>query len=91
MSYCPHKKFLAVGSHDGNVYLYGPDFNLFGTLKGHTSYICSVDWADESKGLKTTSGNHELLFWSFPDCKQQTAEDAKDIKWVTNTSKFGWA
>ena len=70
MKWCPHKKFLAAGSMDGKVYLFTSDFKLHGKLEGHTTGIVSVDWAEESKGLKTTSMNHELLFWTFPDCKQ---------------------
>ena len=35
---------LAVGSHDNNIYIYSQDnYSKIGTLKGHNSFLVSVD------------------------------------------------
>ena len=35
---------LTVGSHDNNIYIYSQgDYSKIGTLKGHNSFLVSVD------------------------------------------------
>jgi WD40 repeat protein len=55
---------LAIGSHDNNVYVYKcEDWSLLSKCEGHHSYITALDWSEDSKWIRTNSGDYELLFW----------------------------
>ena len=42
--YSPDGTMLAVESHNNNIYLYSQvDYSKIGTLKGHNSFLVSVD------------------------------------------------
>jgi len=64
MAYSPNGEFLAVGSHDNNIYIYdSDDYSLEGVLKAHNSFIVSVDWSEDSTFIRSVCGAHELLFF----------------------------
>lgn len=69
MAYSPCGTYLAVGSHDNNVYVYKVEdaYTLHGTGKAHNSFIVSVDWSEDSSYLRTVCGAHELLFFTVND------------------------
>lgn len=49
MSFSPDNCFLAVGSHDNNIYVYNTsDWSLAGTCKAHNSYVMALDWCKHS-------------------------------------------
>ena len=42
--YSPDGTILAVESHDNNIYIYSQDdYSKIGILKGHNSFLVSVD------------------------------------------------
>jgi len=85
---------LAVGSHDNNIYVYDVDsgYKKKCTLKGHNSYITSVDWSQDSSVIRSVCGAYELLFFDVDSGKQDTggASATVDTIWATSTAKFGW-
>jgi WD40 repeat protein len=71
MAFNPDGTRLAVGSHDDKVRVYDTsDLSLVGTCKGHSSYICALDWSADGTYIRTNSGDYELLFWTAADCEQ---------------------
>lgn len=70
MAFSPDGAYLAVGSHDNNIYVYSTsDFALVGTCRGHNSYIMALDWCAHSKYIRSNCGAYELLFFTVPDCQ----------------------
>lgn len=94
IEFSPDGKYLAVGSHDNNVYIYDcSDYSHCGTCKAHNSFITSVDWCCESRFLRTVCGAHELLFFDRDDGFKQDpsgASNTKGVKWATSHAKYGW-
>jgi WD40 repeat protein len=45
------RKYLALGSHDYNIYLFDVEnkYILMNTLKVHKSFVTSLDWSEDSK------------------------------------------
>ena len=93
MSYSPDMQFLAVGSHDNNIYVYeAKSYGLVGTLKGHNSFIVSVDWSKDGKYIRSVCGAHELLFFFIESFTQDKAGASNTVgtEWATNSAKYGW-
>jgi WD40 repeat protein len=93
MAYSPDGTMLAVGSHDNNIYIYSQDdYSKIGTLKGHNSFIVSVDWSEDSKYIRSVCGAHELLFFTTENCKQDPsgASNTTETVWHTSSAKYGW-
>lgn len=93
MAFSPDNQYLAVGSHDNQVYVYKTaDWSLVGTCKGHSSYIMALDWCAHSKFIRTNCGAYELLFFEVPSCQQDPSgrSNLKDTEWATTTCKFLW-
>ena len=92
--------YLAVGSHDRNIYLYDASMNedakdvkvaLKHKLKGHNSYISHIDFSSDGKWLQSNCGAYELLFWDVKRGRQQTSSGAmRDVQWATFTCVLGW-
>lgn len=65
MSYSHDGKFLAVGNHDANIYVYDTvNYKLKYTLTGNSSAIIDLDWCKESINLRTFSLSYELLYYN---------------------------
>ena len=67
MSYSPCGEMLAVGSHDNFIYLL--DTKTYSEKKvrkltGHSSFITSLDWSQDSKWIRSVCGAYELLFYN---------------------------
>jgi len=48
MSYSPDGNYLAVGSHDTNIYIYetlDEGYHLVGKAKKHNATITNIDWS----------------------------------------------
>lgn len=94
--YSPCENFLAVGSHDDHLYLYSIDaeaheYKELCKVKRHSSFINALDWSLDSKHVRTSSGDHEVLYF---DVEQKAydahgSETAKDIDWASNSIKYG--
>ena len=67
IEFSPCGKYLAVGSHDNNIYIYDGDYNHIGTCKGHNSFITALDWSCDSKYVRSNCGAYELLFFDRDD------------------------
>jgi WD40 repeat protein len=94
MSYSPCGKFLAVGSHDNNVYVYdvSNSYHLVSKFHKQTSFITSLDWSTDSKNIQSISGSYELLFSEAATGHHLTdgATQLKDEEWSNWTCKLGW-
>ena len=94
--YSPCEKFLAVGSHDNNVYVYsvGDDgsYTLYKNFAKHSSFITALDWSADSSYIRSQCGAYEKLYFNIEDKSHDNAglSNTKDMVWATNTLKLGW-
>ena len=67
-----------------------------GKLTKHSSAITCLDWSEDGKNLQSVDMGYELLFWSVDETKHKNskhvphAKSLKDVKWATQSCKFGW-
>ncbi|XP_049753320.1 echinoderm microtubule-associated protein-like 1 isoform X3 [Elephas maximus indicus] len=96
MRYSPDGNFLAIGSHDNSIYIYGVSDNgrkytRVGKCSGHSSFITHLDWSVNSQFLVSNSGDYEILYWVPSACKQVVSvETTRDIEWATYTCTLGF-
>ncbi|XP_028923826.1 echinoderm microtubule-associated protein-like 1 isoform X1 [Ornithorhynchus anatinus] len=96
MRYSPDGNFLAIGSHDNCIYIYGVNdngrkYSRIGKCSGHSSFITHLDWSVNSQYLVSNSGDYEILYWVPSACKQVVSvETTRDIEWVTYTCTLGF-
>ncbi|NXK94695.1 EMAL1 protein, partial [Formicarius rufipectus] len=96
MRYSPDGNFLAIGSHDNCIYIYGVSENgrkytRIGKCSGHSSFITHLDWSVSSQYLVSNSGDYEILYWIPSACKQVVSvETTRDIEWATYTCTLGF-
>ncbi|XP_005390481.1 PREDICTED: echinoderm microtubule-associated protein-like 1 isoform X6 [Chinchilla lanigera] len=96
MRYSPDGNFLAIGSHDNSIYIYGVGDNgrkytRVGKCSGHSSFISHLDWSVDSQFLVSNSGDYEILYWVPSACKQVVSVEAtRDIEWATYTCTLGF-
>ncbi|XP_040831484.1 echinoderm microtubule-associated protein-like 1 isoform X3 [Ochotona curzoniae] len=96
MRYSPDGNFLAIGSHDNCIYIYGVSDNgrkytRLGKCSGHSSFITHLDWSVNSQFLVSNSGDYEILYWVPSACKQVVSvETTRDIEWATYTCTLGF-
>ncbi|KYO45428.1 hypothetical protein Y1Q_0015096 [Alligator mississippiensis] len=96
MRYSPDGNFLAIGSHDNCIYIYGVNENgrkytRIGKCSGHSSFITHLDWSVNSQYLVSNSGDYEILYWIPSACKQVVSVEAtRDIEWATYTCTLGF-
>ncbi|XP_043292679.1 echinoderm microtubule-associated protein-like 2 isoform X3 [Cervus elaphus] len=61
------------------------------SLRGHSSFITHLDWAQDSSCFVTNSGDYEILYWDSSTCKQiTTAETVRNVEWATATCVLGF-
>ncbi|KAM6203119.1 echinoderm microtubule-associated protein-like 1 isoform 3-T3 [Rhynchocyon petersi] len=96
MRYSPDGNFLAIGSHDNSIYIYGVSdsgrkYTRIGRCSGHSSFITHLDWSVNSQFLVSNSGDYEILYWVPSACKQVVSVEAtRDIEWTTHTCTLGF-
>ncbi|XP_069036298.1 echinoderm microtubule-associated protein-like 3 isoform X2 [Lepisosteus oculatus] len=97
MRYSPDGNFLAVGSHDNFIYIYGVSdggrrYARFGKCTGHSSFITHLDWSKDSKFIMSNSGDYEILYWDVSGgCKLlRNRFESKDREWATYTCVLGF-
>jgi len=67
----PDGNMVAVGSHDGKIYIYdGNSFDLIAKCKGHSAALTCLDWSSDGTYLRSVCNAYELLFWIMPDFVQ---------------------
>ena len=87
---------LAVGSHDNFIYIWNTSadgkYNIFGRLKGHSSFITGLDWSQDNEKIRSSCGAYELLFFDVEAKKQDPsgASNTTSTDWMSHTVKFGW-
>jgi WD40 repeat protein len=93
MEFSPDGKYLAVGSHDNNIYIFEGMQCKF-TLKGHNSFIVALDWSIDSSFIRSNCGAHEVLYWAATESgftqDKNGKSNTKGVTWATKHSKFGW-
>ncbi|MBN3282426.1 EMAL1 protein, partial [Polyodon spathula] len=96
MRYSPDGHFLAIGSHDSYIYIYGVSdsgrkYSRVGKCSGHSSFITHLDWSVDSQYLMSNSGDYEILYWVPSACKQVVSVEAtRDIEWASCTCTLGF-
>ncbi|KAJ7401727.1 hypothetical protein BTVI_93683 [Pitangus sulphuratus] len=92
LKYSPDGNFLAVGSNDSSVDIYGvvQRYKKVGECIGSLSFITHMDWSSDSKYLQTNDGNGKRLFYRMPSGKEVTnKEELKGIQWASWTCVSG--
>jgi WD40 repeat protein len=94
MQYSPCGNWLAVGSHDNNIYIFNSYASCEYVLKGHNSFIVNLDWSADSRYIRSNCGAHEILYWSWGDNgfaqDKNGRSNTKGTDWATKHTKFGW-
>lgn len=96
MQYSPCGEYLAVGSHDDNIYIFkvNDDYKLHGVGEAHNSYIVSIDWSADSTSIRSVCGAHELLWFTINENGIEHDSDGYDntaeTEWATTSNKYGW-
>lgn len=68
LKYSPDGNFLAIGSNDSSVDIYGviQRYKKVGECVGSSSFITHMDWSLDSKYLQTNDGSGKRLFYRMP-------------------------
>ncbi|CAM5172821.1 unnamed protein product [Eretmochelys imbricata] len=96
VSFSPDGSYLAVGSHDNFVYMYGVSeggrkYSRVGKCSGHSSFITHLDWAADSSCFVTNSGDYEILYWDPTTCRQIPNTGAvRNLEWATASCVLGF-
>lgn len=87
---------MAIGNHDDHLYIYSVDpetheYKLHASNKSHASWINALDWTLDSKEVRTSSGDYEVLYFNVEEKKNDPhgSQTAKDKMWATNSVKYG--
>ncbi|OXB55335.1 hypothetical protein ASZ78_002506 [Callipepla squamata] len=92
LKYSPDGNFLAVGSNDSSVDIYGvvQRYKKVGECIGSLSFITHMDWSSDSKYIQTNDGNGKRLFYRMPSGKEVTnKEELKGVQWASWTCVSG--
>lgn len=83
MKYSPCGNYLAVGSHDNNIYVYDvtKDYELYAKFSKHNSFVTSLDWSADSSYIRSVCGAYEKLYYNV-----KTKEF--DSSGLTNTKDY---
>lgn len=92
--YSPDGKYLAVGSHDTDIWVYDATngYERVGKCTAHKATITCLDWCMHSKYIRSVCNGYELLFHTVPECDQDPsgASNTKATVWASGHAKFGW-
>ena len=92
--YSPDGNFLAVGSHDTNIYIYDAanGYSLVGTCSKHNASITCIDWSQDGSYIRSVCNAYELLFFNMPSGNQDPdgASNTTGTIWASQHCKFGW-
>ncbi|KAJ3125161.1 hypothetical protein HK098_000535 [Nowakowskiella sp. JEL0407] len=104
IKYSPNNKFLAVGSHDNYIDIYkvnesmsgfgedslGCEYQRIMCCRGHSSFVCNLDWSVDSTKLRSNSGNSEVMFWTIEHPSTSSPVEFKDISWSETSCTLSW-
>ena len=92
--YSPDGTYLAVGSHDTNIYIYNATegYSMVGKCSKHNATITCIDWSMDGSVIRSVCNGYELLFFNIPGCGQDPsgASNTTGTDWATGHCKFGW-
>ena len=91
--YSPDGAYLAVGSHDTNIYIYETrGYSLVGRCGSHSASITCIDWSFDGQYIRSVCNAYELLFFTMPDGSQDPdgASNTVGTDWASQHCKFGW-
>ncbi|GBP33928.1 Echinoderm microtubule-associated protein-like 1 [Eumeta japonica] len=88
--FSPDGSLLALGSHDGHIYVYqvqdrGRRYSRLGKCSGHSSPITHLDWSADGQLLRSNSTEYEVLHWSASTCRSASATAVREARWATAT------
>ena len=87
-------RYLAAGSHDGNVYVFAfPKFELHCTLSGSQQFVAHLDWSLNGQYLRTNDDQYQILFYDVAAAQLEKAGGTKlrDVEWETATCPISWS
>lgn len=98
IKFSPCCHFLAVGSHDNNIYIYHLQYSANSvrikrhkTFRKHHSYITHLDFSKDSTYLQSNCGAYELLFCDVATGEHvKSASKLRNTNWATWTCTLGW-
>ena len=94
--FSPDEKFLAIGSHDNNLYVYSISdegaYTLYKSFAKHNSFITAFDWSADSSYVRTVCGAYEKLYFNIAEkCHDPSGlSNCQEKLWATTTVKLGW-
>jgi WD40 repeat protein len=93
--YSPDGNWLAVASHDTNIYIYDVQngYGLAGKASKHNAAITCLDWCLQSHYIRSVCNGYELLFFQAPGGEQDPsgASNTTGTLWASQHCKFGWS
>ena len=93
IKFSPDQKYLAVSSHDKNVYVFAfPKIEPHCTFSASASFVSHLDWSADSRFLRTNDGAYEILYYDVSTEKQDPsgASNLRDTEWQTATCPITW-
>ena len=94
MKYSPNGAYLAVGSHDTDIYIYrvNEDYKNTCTYTRHYLYITSIDWSKDGKYIRGNCGGGEMHLYDAETGELDSIGTAvkQGIQWATHQTKFDW-
>lgn len=91
LQYSPDGRYLAVGAHDGNIYiLETSSFSCLTKCKGHHGAITGIDFNESSNQLQSCAVDYELLYWDISGAQITSSTSMRDVVWASTTCMLGW-
>eukprot|EP00322_Chrysochromulina_rotalis_P000674 CAMPEP_0115835948 /NCGR_PEP_ID=MMETSP0287-20121206/4458_1 /TAXON_ID=412157 /ORGANISM="Chrysochromulina rotalis, Strain UIO044" /LENGTH=898 /DNA_ID=CAMNT_0003289423 /DNA_START=1 /DNA_END=2697 /DNA_ORIENTATION=- len=106
IKFSPDCRWIAIANADNGIDIYsvpGSDdkgWRRVAKFEGHSSFVCHIDWSEDSMKLQSNCGAHELLYWKLYDetktsfrwrpHQEKSSSSMRDEKWSTQTCIYGW-
>jgi len=93
--YSPNGTYLAVGSHDTDLYIYKTeDYSLVGKANSHKATITCLDWSMDEAHIKSSCNGYEVLYFDISGegitHDPSGRSNSVGYDWATGHTKFGW-
>jgi len=76
----PDDRFVAAGSFYGDVYIWDVDTGtLIDSLRGHNSWVYSIAFTPDGKGLVSCSADKTLKYWEISTAFRDTHETGRQF------------
>ena len=85
--------YLALGSEDGNIYLYDPKekFVLSRSIQAHKAPLASIDFSTDGNYLMSVDATKRIRFTeALTGLSLNSPVSIRDEKWSSWTSNVGW-